>query len=303
MVVLSSISLRAAVTHPPAVNNVVHAPEQDLARLIVQTSPRGALDVVLSCLSDNSHGWRLLFDQGLSTAIATDPALRRSLFERILGDVAYPYAAEVVEAFLCGLSAKNLAEVWDIDTLKDKKHAANVCFCGASFPTALGAYFLGIFLLFRKHGLEKPQLDIVASKCLRELERACSLRSVRFLNAVLPHLDPLPAKLVTGIVTRPNDAAAVIAMLVQECGVPMAEFSSEAVLRHASPEVRSFIVALEGRSRTRPTRAAPLCPVSRKRRETRAVSRDKISSDEIPGVHFWSPFPGSPDFPAGLPSC
>jgi len=246
------------MTHPLPVNDVVHAPEQDLARLIVEKSPRGALDVVLSCLSDSRQGWRLLFEQGLSTAIATDPALRRSLFERILGEVAYPYAAEVVEAFLSGLSAKNLAEVWDIDALKDKKHPANVCCCAASFPTPLGAHFLEIFLLFRKHGLGKPQLDIVASKCLRELERACSLHSVRFLNAVLPHLDSLPAKLVTGIVTRPKDAAGVIAMLVQECGVPVAEFSSEAVLRHASHEVRSFVVALEGRSRTRPTQAPPL---------------------------------------------
>ena len=100
----------------------------------------------------------------------------------------------------------------------------------------------------------KPQLDIVANKCLRELERACSLHNLRFLNAVLPHLDPLPAKFVTGIVTRPKDAAAVIAMLVQECGVPVAEFSNEAVLRHASDQVRSFIVAVEGRSRPRPTR-------------------------------------------------
>lgn len=222
--------------------------EAALAKFIVDRATVSALDIITSCAVDGCDRWRLFFEQGLAEAIAEENELELDFFHRLCGERGLPYSAQIMDAYLTLLPAARKVKLLEAASLKRKTHPVNLAFYGASFATPAGGYFLDIFDVFVKHGLTAERVDIVATRCFLDLERACNLGNGAFMKRIIPMLTVIPEDLAKSIVSRSAQAENVIAHLVSECGIPVSVFSDQKILVMARPCVAEFIVALEARS-------------------------------------------------------
>lgn len=225
-----------------------------LAKYIVDRATKSALDVVSTCAADGCQKWRLFFDAGLADAIAEDTETESDFFQRLCGKFGLPHSACIIDTYLSQLPSERVKKLFEISNLKRKAHPANMAFYGASFISVSGGYFLDILRVFVKHGLTPDRLDIVASRCFPELERACNLGHMGFIRTIIPMLTHFPEELAQSIVSRSAQADNVIALLVNKCDVPISVFTDPKVMISAKPEVSLFITALDARSRREPER-------------------------------------------------
>ena len=225
-----------------------------LARFVIDRTPKTAMEVVLTCASDGNETWKLFFQEGMADAISEDKELENEFFQRLCSKRGLPHSATIIDAYLSQMPKARRESLMDISNLKRKQHPVNLSFYCSTFSTQEGEYYLDVFKVFFKHGLTADKLDIVVNRCFDELVRGCQLGNSKFIEAVIPQLKEIPEALLQNIVSRSNIAEEVISIFVNKCNVPIEKFADHRILVSAKPEVAQYISAAVARSTRIPER-------------------------------------------------
>lgn len=236
-----------AATAPAAVTTAA------LARFMVDRATKASMEAVHSCAVDGSPMWREFFEQGLADAIAEEPAFEMQFFEKLCGGVGLPYSAEIIDGYLRTLPKPYLTKFLSV-ALRKKAHPAAKSFINATLDTAAGGYHLKIVEVFHNHGLS---FDAMGPKLLEEMERAVMSGNERFIYVIVPKFSSIPSSLMTAIMTSTKTPEAVISLLIEKCGVPVAAFTDPKILSLAKPSARDYVIGLTARKAGREPERAP----------------------------------------------
>lgn len=215
---------------------------------LLNCSPTGCLDVVLSCAKDGENHWRQLFKDGFADQVAEDPRLKTRFFRHLCVDEIQPHGHEILSAFLATISRNNSQRLLSSSSLADKTHPANHVFSRAAYPTPNGRLALDLFRIFVDAGLQGDLLEELALRRHLDVKAACGHGNQEFLALLFKKLLPPPSKLLICIVSNAKHGRSLVAKLTQDGIVPLEAFSEPAVMTHADENVLSLLWALEGRA-------------------------------------------------------
>lgn len=215
---------------------------------LVNCSPNGCLDVVLSCANDGADHWRPLFKGGFADQIAENPRLKTRFFKCLCIDDIQPYAHEILRVFLATLSPNNSQVFFSSSSLADKTHPANHVFSRAAYPTPTGRLALDVLQILIEAGIKGDLLKDLTLRRHLDVKAACGYGNEGFLALLLKDLLPIPSKLLVHLVSNAKHGPRVVAKLIQDGIVPLNAFCEPEVMNHADESVRSLIWALDARA-------------------------------------------------------
>lgn len=215
---------------------------------LVNCSPNGCLDVVLSCANDGEDHWRPLFKDGFADHIAENPRLKTRFFKCLCIDDIQPHAHKILRAFLATISRKNSQCFLSSSSLADKTHPANHVFSRAAYPTPTGRLAMDLLQILIEAGLKGDLLKELALRRHLDVKAACGHGNQGFLGLLFKDLLPIPRKLLVHIVSNAKHGPSVVAKLIEEGIVSLDAFCEPEVMNHADESVRSLIWALEARA-------------------------------------------------------
>lgn len=213
----------------------------DYVKFVVDRATKSAIEAVMSCACDNAPYWRMFFDQGLADAIAEESSFEFLFFEKLCGGIGLPYSAEIIDGYLSTLPKHHL-DRFLLDSLKRKSHPAAKAFVGATYNTVEGGHFLRIVEVFFKHGL---CIDPIGTRLTADLERAVCEGNEAFISSVIPRFTAIPTPLLGAIMSKADNPARIVNLLVEICGVSLEAFSEPKILAEAKPCARDYVIGLQ----------------------------------------------------------
>lgn len=220
----------------------------NLARFTINRATKASLELITTCAVDGDPTWKLFFQEGMADALSEDKELENEFFVKLCDTRGLPYSAEIIDAYMAQMPADRRDALMEATNLKKKRHPVNMSFYKSTFKGKEGEYFLDVFMVFFKYGLDSEKLDIVVSRCFDDLERACTVGNDKFIESVIPKLASIPEELLQRIVSRSHMAEEVITTFVKKCNVPIETFTDSRIMVHARPEVAQFITAFHARN-------------------------------------------------------
>jgi len=215
---------------------------------LLNCSPTGCLDVVLSCAKDGENHWRQLFKDGFADQITENPRLKTRFFKHLCVDEIQPHGHEILRAFLATISGNNSQGLFSSSSLADKTHPANHVFSRAVYPTSNGSLALDLFKIMIEAGLQGDLLEELALRRHLDVKVACGYGNQEFLALLFKELHPVPEKLLVHLVSHTKQGSSLVAKLIQDGIVSLEAFSNPAVMSYADESVLSLLWALEGRA-------------------------------------------------------
>ena len=216
-------------------------------RFFVDRATKASIEAVHSCAVDNSPIWKMLFEQGLSDAIAEESSYENMFFEKLCGGLGLPYSWAIIDGYLSTLSPVYLNKFLS-ESLKRKSHPAAKAFIGATAETPAGAHFIKILDVFHKHGM---CFDSIGARLYSELERAVCEGNKQFICSVIPKFNELPQELLFAIMTKSEAPEVVISILIEDCLIPVDFFTGPKILAESKDAARDYVVGLIARSAER----------------------------------------------------
>lgn len=219
----------------------------DVLRFFVDRATKASIEAVHSCAVDNSPVWKMLFEQGLSDAIAEELSYENMFFEKLCGGLGLPYSWAIIDGYLSTLSPVYLSKFLS-ESLKRKSHPAAKAFIGATSATPAGAHFIKILDVFHKHGM---CFDSIGTRLYSELERAVCEGNKQFICGVIPKFNALPQELLFAIMTKSEVPEVVISILIENCAIPVDSFTDSKILAESKDAARDYVVGLMARTAQR----------------------------------------------------
>ena len=230
------------------------ARDEDLVSFLIERSPYGVLEAVISCALDDDPRGKQLLANGFASTVAHSPKLEQQFFDRLLVSQPLPYASSTIDAYLTGLLPAQLSTFFSAQTVAEKKHPARQALYGAAIPSKNGRVFLDVLAVFMRHGTQAAFLEMFIKRGANDLVRAVAQGNKAFLTLMAPAIQKAPTSLFVSILELAEKSPDVIDLVVNTCAVPVTVFEDPRVLRHASLNLNGLVSAMAARATRQPER-------------------------------------------------
>ena len=226
----------------------------ELFRLVASSSPKGALDVVLSCIRDEDPRWEPFLCVELACQLSGTVRLEKLFFEALLSESVPAFAAAAIQSYVSKISPASLARLFGSEGLAQRKNCFVEALERSAFQSVDGDRSLEVVRVLLPH-IASPDLTNLIGRRWKVLHRACLNRRRELFKLIGPKLElMLPLRLLLSLVQDEVRGEEHVGFLVSTCGFPIDLFEAGKVLSTAAPTTRSFIFAYAGRSRREPER-------------------------------------------------
>jgi len=226
----------------------------ELFRLVASSSPKGALDVVLSCIRDEDPRWEPFLCVELACQLSGTVRLEKLFFEALLSESVPAFAAAAIQSYVSKMSPASLARLFGSEGLAQRKNCLVEALERSAFQSVDGDRSLEVVRVLLPH-IASPDLTNLIGRRWKVLHRACLNRRRELFKLIGPKLElKLPRRLLLSLVQDEVGGEEHVGFLVSTCGFPIDLFEADNVWSTAAPTTRSFIFAYAGRSRREPER-------------------------------------------------